>query len=124
MTFKENLPTGCPPEGCNQEGYDLIYRLCTSDKPTETDFLSGAARNEPLPGGIDLCRWSSCSFFLDLATIQMKRKTFKKLRKYGFAVGLKIADNSGHSLANNRHVDFWMFKNFDPIKAIVQVEAL
>ncbi|WP_407193222.1 hypothetical protein [Bradyrhizobium sp. STM 3566] len=124
MVFKERLPVNCPPSGSHQNGHQGVYRLCSTNPPTATDFLSAAAKNEPAPPVVDLCRWSSCSLFTDLATVKKKRSTFKKLQKYGFAAVMTIPPKSGHSEQANAHIDFWMFDTFDPVNAVTKVETL
>lgn len=62
--------------------------------------------------------------FTDRDLAIRKREKFPKLRKYNFLSLLKIAADSGFLVEQNRHVDFWMFKSFDPVSAIVRTEGI
>jgi hypothetical protein len=123
LGFKEKLPENCPPPNSHTKGCGEAYRLIPNDKPIFDDFASYGAKNVPLPDGMDLCRWSSCSLYADMATVQKKRK-LPKLRGYPFVAKLKIAASSGHILEKSKHIDFWMFDTFDPVAAVVAVECL
>jgi hypothetical protein len=124
LDFREELPDGCPPEAAHDGGCGTAYRLVPTAKPVPSDFASNAAKKETCPETCDPCRWASCSLFTDLNTIQKKRKTFKKLRKFHFAAEMTIKSGSGLLMQEGSHIDFWMFASFDPIGAIADVKAL
>jgi hypothetical protein len=92
--------------------------------PSLQDFASKAALREPLPPKLDACRWASCSLFPSLDVIDKKRKAFKKLRLYKYAVKLDIAGGSGKIIQDETHIDFWLYDTFDHKRAIVSVEFL
>lgn len=125
MPFREVLPPNdCPPAESHQDGCETAFRFVPTAVPQADDFASHQAKGIPLPEGFDPCRWASCSLYTDLKTVQKKRK-LKGLRDYGFVAELKIAEASGHMVQRaDGHIDFWMFDTFDPLAAIVQVQAL
>jgi hypothetical protein len=123
VAYREKLPPDCPPDGCNDGECEVAFRFVSANPPTDDDFASNSAKEEPLPPGVDICRWSSCSLYTDMDTVHKKRK-LKKLQKIPFVAAITIAAGSGHWTQANNHIDFWMFDTFDPLKAVVQVEAL
>jgi len=126
MKFREQLPTGgppCPPPKAHDGGQERAFRFIPTATPVAADFASNQAKQEPLPLGVDPCRWASCSLYSDMETIKKKR-LLKNLQKFAFVAEIKIAAGSGLLLLTGKHIDFWMFETFDPIAAIVQTQAL
>lgn len=124
MGFKEQLPDACPPREAHEGACEIAFRLVPSKTPCLDDFASKAAKAEPLLPGACPCRWASCSLYVDLGTIEKKRKTFKKLREYPFAAQMRIKAGSGRLLQEKAHIDFWMYDDFDPIESIVEIKGL
>ena len=124
--FLETLPaTECPPSNTLIKEEFSGYRLVASQQPAISDFYSKAALNEPSRPDEDECRWASCSLFPTRNDVDLKLKAIKSLkRRYKFAVKLDVPVNSGHAYFTTGHIDFWMFKTFDPIAAVVATEAL
>lgn len=125
MGFRESLPADCPPTHAHEDECARAFRFVLAKSPVVGDFASHAAKQMPLPEGIDVCpcRWASCSLYSDLATVHKKRK-IKSLKKYPFIAELKIAAKSGRLVENSGHIDFWMYDTFDPLAAIVVVRGL
>jgi hypothetical protein len=125
--FLERLPAKCPPESATDVAIDCVYRVVTSKKPTIDDFKSHAALNLPIRPKTDPCRWSSCSLFLDKSKAAEIAFKLPKPRfgKPSLAM-MSIARGCGMSVINvaTSHVDFWMYADFDPIKAIQKMEKV
>jgi hypothetical protein len=101
-----------------------VFRLIPTAKPVADDFASSAALKTPKPYSVNDCRWASCSMFTTLKALKKKQSTFPKLRKLTFFVEMAIPSGAGKHISDREHVDFWMFADFDPIKAIKKVAAV
>jgi hypothetical protein len=123
MSFREELPAGCPPASAHEGECSAAYRFVSSATPDAQAFASHAALQKTRPPMIDSCRWASCSMYTDMDTIQKKRK-FKNLKQYTHIALLKIGAGSGKLIEEGSHIDFWMFDTFNPIGAIVSVKDL
>ncbi len=122
IVFRESLPDNCPPTDAVNVAYDAIYRFLPSNPPEDSHFDSYAAKEKPRPEVVDLCRWSSCSFFLAKKTAI---KLLPKLRgRFKFLACLKVPEGSGLSKEKKGHIDFWFFNTFDPLSAIVKTERI
>ena len=120
--FKETLPPSCPPKDAVKGAYEKAFRLVPANPATEEDFKSHAAKGKNPPPDADLCRWASCSLF----TVKPTAATLlPRLRaKYSFVAILKLVSGCGYMKEENGHIDFWMFKSFDPVAAILAIEKL
>jgi hypothetical protein len=125
MVFRETLPNDCPPSDAHDGGCASAFRFVPADPAIAANFDSYAAQGKPLPVGTDVtpCRWASCSLYSDLATARKKRK-LKSLKKYRFVAELRIPAKSGKMKEVSGHIDLWMYKDFDPIAAIVLIRDL
>lgn len=127
MDWLEDLPAGCPPCGAKDVELLGVYRVVTTDKPTEGDFQSHAARNVPLRPPATPCDWASCSLFISRdKAIEIAGKLPKPRFSNPHLALLNIAQGDGKSLVNQRstHVHFWAAKDFDTLSAIVGVEKV
>jgi hypothetical protein len=125
MGFRESLPDNCPPIQAHERECPHAFRFVATKTPVAGDFDSYAAKQVPLPEGLNVCpcRWASCSLYPDLATVYKKRK-IKSLKKYPFVAELTIAANIGRLVEDLSHIDFWMYDTFDPLTAIVVIKDL
>lgn len=120
--FWESLPPNCPPADAADVAYSSVYRFLPSNPPSGNDFASHAAQGSPPPGGVDACRWASCSFFL---TKGAAMKRLPKIRKrFKFVTRLRIPKGAGLSKEARGHIDFWFFKTFDPLSAVIETESI
>jgi hypothetical protein len=125
-SFKEPLPQGCPPHGAADQAIPTAYRVVQSSNPTQTDFHSHALKGIPVSPTTGLCQASSCSLFVCKETVTALAQRMPKLRFPSAHVStLSIPVGAGYSLIKKqKHVDFWMFKSFDPVAAVTStVEA-
>nr|DAH62789.1 MAG TPA: hypothetical protein [Caudoviricetes sp.] len=125
MEYLEPLPDQCPPHEAKEAGYELAYRIVFSDPVAKDDFLSRAAKGQTTPLGVSDCRNASCSLSTHLTKMRGQAK-LPKFRKNGSPriAYLRIAEGSGRALenGNTNHIDFWAYKSFDPIAAIIKLE--
>lgn len=119
--FREKLPKGCPPGNASSKGFEEVYRLVDNNPPVQTDFDSHEALGLKRIHGACPCRWASCSLFIK----KQAALSLKKLPKFKekFVASMAIPDNVGVSRVRKGHVDFWMFKSFDPTAAVLDVEG-
>lgn len=123
LTYAEELPDQCPPSDAIEGVVAKAYRLCEHIHPLPSDFASKAAREEQLPNGEDLCRWSSCSLYEKASSL----RKYKRLRaKYPYMAELSIPEGVGRwAISGKRgHVDFWRYAGNCLTDHIVQVEKL
>jgi hypothetical protein len=120
--FRENLPPNCPPPNTNNRAMQNVFRFVSAAKPTLHDFLSHGAKGKVRPVVVSECRWMSCSLF------PSKKIALKKLPKireeFKFLAKLDIQKNAGYFNVGGDHIDFWMFKSFDPISSIKSIEPV
>ena len=120
--FLESLPPNCPPADAADVAYNSVCRFLLSNPPSDSDFASYAAQGRPPPDGVDACRWASVSFFLTKGT-GMKRLP-KVRERFKFVTCLRIPKGAGLSKEKRGHVDFWFFKTFDPLSAVLETESI
>lgn len=123
LEFAEQLPAGCPPQSACAPETRSVWRIVPSETPTENDFRSHAFLKKPLPERICACVASSCSVF---SPSKRKPKIFglPKFKKK-FVATFEIDKDSGLIDENftTGHIDFWMYKGFDPTLKIKSVIA-
>lgn len=123
--FFEALPPSCPPADAIDCAIGPVYRLVASEQPTDHCFTSKAALGTPKPIGkhVDDCRWASCSLFSKIEVIHDLLKLPRIKRKYSHIAVLSIPNGAGKHIADDAHVDFWRYGQFDIRAAIQKVEA-
>lgn len=127
--FAEPLPEQCPPANAHPLEDAIVIRLATQPNPAPECFLSYAALGRPIRGDIDPCRYASCSVYVQDEKGEEQLNAIRRLprfKKFKHAFLLKIDPNAGLALVNaaTKHVDLWMFKGFDPVSAVVSVQAM
>lgn len=114
MVYFEQLPVSCPPSDAKDIDLGIVWRLVEGVQPKSVDFLSHAAMGKNNTSSATDCRWASCSLF---RTQQSAMAKTKLPRLKGFKpVGLNLPEGSGQSLVNGMHVDFWRYKEYDPLE--------
>lgn len=125
--FAEPLPQQCPPANAQPLEEATLIRLAKQSNPTPDCFLSHAARGLPIKGDIDPCCYASCSFFQhDEKGEQLNAmRLLPRFRNFTHAFLLSVGPEAGLALVNaKKHVDFWMFKGFNPVSAVTTVQAM
>jgi hypothetical protein len=124
--WREKLPPDCPPRGAGPLTPQLLLRLTTSKSAKNDDFKSHAALGKKCPSG-QLCEWSSCSMFLpsiDRSRLQELRR-FPNLKAMKYVAIVSVDEKSRHAkVSRSKHVDFWMYKGFDPITSIASYASI
>jgi len=124
--FKEELPDQCPPAEAIDHAYPESWRMIRGATALPDHFLSHAAQGMPCPTiGLE-CRFSSCSLFLDKDSALSAMKKLPRLRKkFDHLALLQIPSGAGMSaVGQNGHIDFWWFRSFDPVGAVISIEEL
>ncbi|WCJ61870.1 hypothetical protein [Agrobacterium tumefaciens] len=126
MAYLEELPDQCPPASAQDQAFGPAYRILPAANVTVAHFHSYQALGLPKPGGVDDCRYVSCSLFTcvtaakKIARMPKKRATSTHLA----TVMIQQGDGSSDIKDNTTHVDFWPFSTFNVGNAVTQVEAL
>ena len=125
--FKEDLSAGCPPhDSIEPKGFSVL-RFIKSLPVQEKDFHSHAKLGKPLPksGHVSQCRWASCSVFKKKNNknqiFAMKR--LPRFKKFMCIAEIKLDSESGmlkETDPKSGHIDFWMYSEFDPVKAVIE----
>lgn len=120
MVYRENLPPNCPPSEAKDQGWSAVYRLVKDQSVSEKDFMSHAALGTVPRSAKDLCRFSSCSFFISKETALNKLPAMKK--KFQYLALLDIPLGSGKSKRVGHHIDMWFFGKCNPCCLVQDVE--
>jgi hypothetical protein len=121
-SWREKLPSDCPPKGAGPLAAQELIRLASSKQYCDDDFKSHAALGKPCQNG-KLCEWSSCSMFLPSVTkaqLDDLRK-YPNLRTKKIVLYVKVDQQSGEGVISKaKHVDFWMYQSYNPIKHVTK----
>lgn len=123
MPYLEDLPEQCPPANAKDQQFGPAYRILPKAEPAIEHFYSYSKLGLTKPGGVDECRYRSCSMFTNIlqaraiATLPKKRATSTHLAKVVVQAGF------GTSWLNSKtdHVDFWPYDTFDVAAAVTEV---
>lgn len=121
MVYFEELPELCPPSNAKDIDLGVAWRLIRGEKPESVDFLSHAAKGKDNTSSASDCRWASCSLFTTQQSAMAKTK-LPNLRGCK-PVGLNVPEGSGQSLVNGVHVDFWRYREYNPLENLSSVLA-
>jgi hypothetical protein len=124
MTYKEILPTNCPPDTAATFN-GILLRLVGPGPVTSDDFKSRTALGlKPLPG--KECSCAACSLIMPSVTKDklLGMTKFPKLKSKNAVAVVTVDPQAGVGEAGGTHVDFWLFKSFDPMSNIAKVEEI
>lgn len=120
--WREDLPANCPPKGdAGPLTPQVLIRLAKANYDDD-DFKSHNALGKPCTNN-RLCEWSSCSMFLpSVSKTQLDDlRKYPNLRKMKVVLFVNIDGGSGEAkVSPSKHVDFWMYRSFDPMKAVAK----
>jgi hypothetical protein len=126
--YREDLPTNCPPSGAGALGSQVVLRLITGKTACDEDFKSHAALGKKCHGHASPCTAAACSVFAESTSQHGVTDLAKlpKLRDRRFVARLNVDASSGlaEMSSHGNHISIWMFKSFDPVKAVVSVAPL
>lgn len=126
MAYLEDLPEQCPPAAAQDTAFGPAYRILPDGTATLQHFYSYQKLGLPKPGGVDDCRYMSCSLFTCIdkakavASMPKKRATSTHLATLNVPIGSGVASIN----AGTKHVDFWPYDTFDVTVAVTGVVAL
>lgn len=122
MPFKEDLPLDqCPPADAVEDEIAEAFRMVYNSPPADKDFWSKKKLGEGMLSD-DECGHASCS--LNLSSLKAVRLAqMPKPREKGAMVAkVKIPAGAGKWTKNKKkHVHFWMYAEFDPCSAFVEM---
>ena len=125
MEFLEELPELCPPAEAKESQYNPAFRVVQKNPPSLNCFDSQAKRNRPLLPEGDACKHASCSLFTDEVKIKNIASRLPKPRFGGSLIAtMNLPEYAGKSIHKKKHIDFWFYKNFNPVQAVVSVEEI
>ncbi|WP_139222503.1 hypothetical protein [Celeribacter halophilus] len=121
MTYKEELPSQCPPDDATDKPLPSVCRFFPFPESDPRNFFSHHKLGKRT-GNASECRAKSISLFKTGAVpdlLAAKRTAFFKKCKIGL---LNVPEGAGHSKeSGNGHVDWWPFAEFDPFSSVVCV---
>ena len=121
MSFREEMPEGCPPETAEEIAQTTVrYRLLAGEEPEQTDFDSFVKLNgEPIRGGRRTeCEQSGLSLWREENQARRILESRANLRGKWTKVGeLTIPPRQGkpNPMENNGHQTWWPSHEFDPV---------
>ena len=128
LAFAETLPPQCPPADAEPLSKAVLIRLAKEPKPKPESFASHAARGLPIRGDVSSCSHASCSLFVhDETGDQLNAmRRLPRFKSFKHAFLLNVGPSAGVAVVNSttKHVDLWMFKGFDPVSAVISVQAM
>lgn len=127
MAYLEQLPDQCPPAQAQDQALGPAYRILPSDVPSPEHFYSHSRLGKTTPPGVDSCRFASCSLFTCADTARALAKKLPKMRATSTHLAeITIVAGAGSTYVNEttKHVDFWMYDNFDVVAAVAKVIPL
>ena len=123
MGYWEELPLQCPPAEASEDAIELAYRVVYSNPPNREHFRSQRYLNRQLSPGGDECRHASCSLCATIERARLFCGLPKVKAKVPLIAHMSIPQGSGRQLTKKDHIDFWIYDDFDPCSAVVEVEA-
>ena len=117
--FREHLPEACPPLDAQEPSNLVVYRLIPDLPAVALHFASHASLGKKMPGGIDPCRWASCSVFASMESVNDLRK-LPKFKLYKWAIKLVLGSEAGRVKSGEAgHYDWWIYSGYDPIAVAI-----
>lgn len=127
-SYREALPPDCPPPDAKPLSKQIVIRLVPENPASDENFDSHAKLGKkPGRSGCTACELSSCSVFIEPEHAEQitDLPKYPKIRGMRFKVRLLIDASSGIAIIEaSGHVHLWMFKSFDPLKAIQNYDPL
>jgi hypothetical protein len=121
MTYKEELPSQCPPDDATDKSLPSVCRFFPFPESDPRNFYSHHKLGKPT-GNAGECRAKSVSLFEAGAVpdvLAAKRTAFFKKWKIGL---LNVPAGAGPSKeAGTGHIDWWPYADCDPFSSMVYV---
>lgn len=126
MAYLEQLPDQCPPAAAQDQAFGPAYRILPAAVPAVQHFYSHRQLGLGKPPTVDDCRFASCSLFTCPDKARAIARLPKKRAVSTHLAELTVGQGAGASYINQttKHVDFWMYANFNVVAAVTQVIPL
>ena len=115
MTFRDELPPGCPPADAEPINEDLeVFRLVKSDPPTDDDFLSQRQENPEQRFSCEECVARGLSVNLN----RNRLDSLTKLQRFRgrMVCRVRLLDGAGQikdTFSDPGHRTWWPFADYD-----------
>ncbi len=115
--YREELSESCPPERATSTSDERLYRLVSSDPPTDDDFLSVAELNPKAHQSRSLCERRALSVWTEIEWARHIRMAFPTHRDKRIAL-VTLPPDAGVIASDEQkpeHVRWWMCGAFDAV---------
>lgn len=116
IEWHEELPDQCPPEEAFNPNGMTVYRFCSTETPSESDFIS---QRMLFPGkvfnGITECTAKSLSVINDLEACKNKLKLPRIKKRFNSILEVNLTNGDGLILKtfnDPNHFSWWRSKSF------------
>ena len=110
--WKEELPDNCPPEDAKAPNEKELYRLVSSNPPTDNDFDSHRALYPNKIFNVSDCQAHSISIINNLSDIEKMKKLPLHKNKIIVRLQLELKDGLIKQTGKITHFSWWVSKNF------------
>lgn len=126
MAYLEDLPDQCPPASAQDQAFGPAYRILTAAAASVEHFYSYRLLGLPKPGGVDDCRYMSCSLFTRADQAKKIARLPKKRDACTHLATIVVPEGVGKASINKNtsHVDFWPYADFDVSSVVTEVVEL
>lgn len=117
VTFREPLPSSCPPDNCTGPTSDRAWRLLKAATVTNEDFDSAVVK-QPSRNFPDMCYARGISL---VPTIDMCRSIVKSPRMKAFTHAVAVTCDAAAGVwhqDSETHVSWWIFDNIQPLSLV------
>jgi hypothetical protein len=122
--FREPLPVDCPPTAAQTTQGEVYWRMIPAQPAVDGYFDSHAKRKPGMNYGDRMCKARGVSLLTSLDACRDYRK-LRRMAVMKFAVQVLLSSNAGLiEPSGTAHVTWWPYKNFDPLKALLNTEPL
>ncbi|ARV98186.1 MULTISPECIES: hypothetical protein [Bacillus] len=114
--YKEHVPLNCPPEEAEDKDYARVFRLCVSNPPDQSDFLSHIELGKKFPPE-KTCLGAGISLHTDRKDSERLKKRIPTYRKKGYIASGRIPSGIGKTLSTpsngDSHHTCWVYRGKD-----------
>jgi hypothetical protein len=123
LTYRESLPTSCPPADVTAPTSGTLWRLLKNNTITNSDFDSAAFKN-PQKNYEDACEAKGISLVTTLNHCRILAK-LPRMKHFKFAIEVTYDVSAGvwHQDRTD-HVNWWIYESCKPLQLVGKIESL